>query len=178
MATIVATIRDAGARQPGACSAASTTPTTSASGSSSGRDRRPADRGVHGYDFKECAAGCWDQAPIAQEVPLLTAELGPAARSTSAATLGVLATLLVGVLVWADHPSDPMSLLRDADGRPTAYGRLARTWLTDHDVSRQHRGRDTTPPRHQGKIQNRYEVTTSPQRVLPHYFAKKLLHFS
>jgi hypothetical protein len=90
---------------------------------------------IHSYDFKKCAdEACWDSvlAPIAERVPVLTGELG-----AQDPTDGYVARYLdwadrhdIGSLfwVWADHPTDPMSLVR-SDGRPTAYGAIARRYL-------------------------------------------------
>jgi endoglucanase len=91
----------------------------------------------HSYDQKACATeACWDDvlAPIADTVPLLTSELG-----SQHPEKGYVERYLawadhhdLGALfwVWADHPADPMALVRDSRGRPTAYGLRARSWLT------------------------------------------------
>ncbi|CAI9399496.1 glycoside hydrolase family 5 protein [Nocardioides sp. T2.26MG-1] len=93
----------------------------------------------HSYDFKACGdPDCWDDVlgPIAETVPLLTSELG--ARHPEDGYVGRYLDWAdehgVGALfwVWADHPADPMALVSDESGRPTPYGRQARSWLTDH----------------------------------------------
>ena len=90
----------------------------------------------HAYDFKECAdRGCWDEvlAPLARTVPVLTSELG-ATDPLDGWVEGYLDWADqhdVGALfwVWADHAGDPMSLGRGLSGEPTAWGRLARSWM-------------------------------------------------
>jgi endoglucanase len=91
----------------------------------------------HSYDQKACATeACWDDvlAPIADTVPLLTSELG-AQHPEKGYVERYLAWADdhdLGALfwVWADHPADPMALVRDSQGKPTAYGLRARSWLT------------------------------------------------
>ncbi|GAA4377228.1 glycoside hydrolase family 5 protein [Nocardioides caricicola] len=93
----------------------------------------------HSYDFKECGTEkCWDGVVgrLADSVPVLTSELG-AEDPTGGYVDDYLAWSdehNLGALfwVWADHPADPMALVADDKGRPTAYGRLARDWLTGH----------------------------------------------
>lgn len=90
----------------------------------------------HSYDFKACAdEACWDDVlgPLADHVPVLTSELGaedPAGgyveRYLAWADEHHLGALF---WVWADHPADPMALVSDERGRPTAYGRTVRGWL-------------------------------------------------
>jgi endoglucanase len=93
----------------------------------------------HSYDFKACADDkCWDDVlgPLADTVPVLASELG--ARDPAS---GYVASYLdwaddhdLGALfwVWADHPADPMALVKNARGAPTAYGTAARRWLIGH----------------------------------------------
>lgn len=91
----------------------------------------------HSYDFKECSAReCWDSvlAPLADNVPILTGELG-ATEPLDGYVADYLAWAQehgIGSLfwVWADHPNDPMSLVVDETGVPTEYGALAKTHLT------------------------------------------------
>ena len=93
----------------------------------------------HSYDFKECGTErCWNDVVgrLADSVPVLTSELG-AEDPTDGYVDDYLAWAderNLGALfwVWADHPADPMALVADEKGRPTAYGRLARDWLTGH----------------------------------------------
>ncbi|MGZ4464702.1 MAG: glycoside hydrolase family 5 protein [Nocardioides sp.] len=93
----------------------------------------------HSYDFKACSTEeCWGSVigQLADSVPVLTTELGARhprggyvgryLRWADAHDLGVL------FWVWADHEGDPMSLVRDQTGAPTAYGALARRWLSSH----------------------------------------------
>lgn len=94
---------------------------------------------VHSYDFKACAdATCWNDVlgTLADSVPVVTTELGAQHPED-----GYVESYLdwaddhnIGVLfwVWADHPSDPMALVADERGHPTAYGLVARAWLTGH----------------------------------------------
>lgn len=90
----------------------------------------------HSYDFKECDdEKCWDDvlAPIADRVPVLTGELG-ATEPTDGYVTRYLAWAdrhEIGSLfwVWADHPNDPMALVRNGVGVPTEYGLLARRYL-------------------------------------------------
>ena len=90
----------------------------------------------HSYDFKDCAdEECWDAvlAPIADRVPVLTGELGAEDPLDGYVTryLDWADRHAIGSLfwVWADHPSDPMALVRDGTGAPTKYGVLARRYL-------------------------------------------------
>lgn len=141
MSAVVREIRDAGASQPVLLGGLDY-----ANDLSHWLDFAPDDdqlvAAFHSYDFKECAtAACWDRvlAPIADRVPVLTGELGatdPAADPDD----GYLATYLawaddheIGSLfwVWADHQTDPMSLVRERPGSPTAYGVLARQYLRE-----------------------------------------------
>ncbi|MBB6627267.1 cellulase family glycosylhydrolase [Nocardioides sp. KIGAM211] len=93
----------------------------------------------HSYDFKPCSdRACWDDvlAPLADSVPVLTGELGSEhpkgdyvpsyLRWADAHHVGVL------FWVWAAHPHDPMSLITEESGTPTAYGDVARAWLRGH----------------------------------------------
>jgi hypothetical protein len=93
----------------------------------------------HSYDFKECNdATCWNDVlgEIADSVPVLASELGAQKPDD-----GYVDTYLAwadqhheGALfwVWADHPGDPMALVADDRGTPTAYGLRARKWLSGH----------------------------------------------
>ncbi len=90
----------------------------------------------HSYDFKKCnTERCWDAvlAPIADRVPVLTGELGAEDPLDGYVTryLDWADRHDIGSLfwVWADHPSDPMALVRDGTGDPTEYGVLARRYL-------------------------------------------------
>lgn len=95
---------------------------------------------VHSYDFKACAdEKCWDRvlAPLTDRVPVLTGELGAAdprsddGKSFLTDYLAWADRHQVGTLfwVWADHPTDPMALVKDSSGTPTAYGAMARRYL-------------------------------------------------
>ena len=93
----------------------------------------------HSYDFKECATeDCWDGVvgKLADSVPVLTSELGAEKPRTGYVDryLAWADDRNLGALfwVWADHPGDPMALVSDDRGRPTAYGLDARTWLREH----------------------------------------------
>ncbi len=64
-------------------------------------------------------------------VPVLTSELG-----ADDPTGGYVGDYLawsddhgIGSLFWADHPSDPVALVRNESGSTTAYGALARRYL-------------------------------------------------
>jgi endoglucanase len=93
----------------------------------------------HSYDFKACAdVRCWNDVlgEISDSVPVVAAELGAENPGT-----GYVEDYLdwsdrqhLGALfwVWADHRADPMSLITDERGEPTAYGRTAQAWLTSH----------------------------------------------
>lgn len=136
MGSIVDTIRDTGAGQPVLLGGLDY-----ANDLSHWLEFRPDDdqlvAAFHSYDFKDCAdRECWDDVlgRLAASVPVLTTELG----ATDPAS-GYVEDYLdwadergLGVVfwVWANHPTDPMSLLRDQGGKPTDYGRLARSWLS------------------------------------------------
>ena len=137
MAAVVGAIREAGARQPILLGGLDY-----ANDLSHWLEFAPDDdqlvAAFHSYDFKACGEDCWDDVigPLADSVPVLTSELG--ARRPDQ---GYVERYLdwadehgIGALfwVWADHPADPMALVLDETGRPTAYGRLARDWLTGH----------------------------------------------
>ena len=135
VAAVVAEIRDAGAPQPVLLGGLDY-----ANDLSHWLDFAPNDdqlvASFHSYDFKDCSnATCWNEvlAPIADRVPVLTGELG-----AEDPTDGYVADYLawadeheIGSLfwVWADHPTDPMALVRDQTGDPTKYGALARRYL-------------------------------------------------
>jgi hypothetical protein len=72
-------------------------------------------------------------APLADQVPLLTTELGPGAQLPGSAALHLqwAADHGVGVLArsWVERPGDPQALVEDLSGRPTAWGELVRSWL-------------------------------------------------
>ncbi len=140
MAAVVSAIRQAGAHQPILLSGLDY-----ANDLSRWKIFAPHDSQLvaafHSYDFKACATPkCWDSvlAPLADRVPVVTAELG--ATDPTAKTAYVPRYLDwadehgLGVLfwVWADHATDPMSLLSDAAGTPSAYGEIARTYLLRH----------------------------------------------
>lgn len=135
MQAVVDTIRDAGAEQPVLLSGLDY-----ANDLSHWLEFAPEDdqlvAAFHNYDFQRChAERCWDDeiAPVADSVPVVTTELGATDPTdghveafldwANAHNLGAL------FWVWSDHSSDPMALLRDQGGKPTDYGRLARTWL-------------------------------------------------
>ncbi|NPC98472.1 glycoside hydrolase family 5 protein [Nocardioides sp. zg-DK7169] len=135
MAAVVSTIRDTGARQPVLLGGLDY-----ANDLSRWAEFAPDDdqlvAAFHSYDFKECGdVACWEAvlAPLADRVPVLTAELG--ARDPLD---GYVEDYLdwadghgIGSLfwVWADHPDDPMSLISNLDGAPTAFGDLVRAHL-------------------------------------------------
>jgi endoglucanase len=135
MQAVVDTIRDAGAGQPVLLGGLDY-----ANDLSHWLEFKPDDdqlvAAFHSYDFKRCAdPGCWDEeiGRLADSVPVLTSELG-ATEPTDGYVEEYLAWAdrhRLGALfwVWADHGSDPMSLLREQGGKPTAYGRIARAWL-------------------------------------------------
>ena len=138
MAALVSAIRDAGAEQPILLGGLDY-----ANDLSHWLEFAPDDdqliAAFHSYDFKACDdRDCWAGliAPIADTVPVLTSELG--ARHPEEGYVGRYLDWAdehnLGVLfwVWADHPADPMALVAGERGRPTAYGRAARTWLTGH----------------------------------------------
>ncbi len=96
----------------------------------------------HAYDDADCDAGCWTEviAPLADQVPVVTTELG-----ATDPTDGWVEDYLdfagehgIGSLlwVWVERPGDPMALISDLDGTPTAWGELARTWWTDRPAGR------------------------------------------
>lgn len=136
MEAVVDTIRDAGAEQPVLLSGLDY-----ANDLSHWLEFRPDDdqlvAAFHNYDFQAChTQTCWDSviARVADSVPVVTTELGAADPSQ-----GYVESYLdwadqhnLGALlwVWADHSTDPMSLLRDQGGKPTDYGRVARSWLS------------------------------------------------
>lgn len=135
MAAVVAEIRDAGADQPVLLGGLDY-----ANDLSQWLEFAPDDgqlvAAFHSYDFKACSThDCWDSvlAPLADSVPVLTSELG-----ATDPLAGYVDDYLawadahhIGALfwVWADHPDDPMSLVTDETGVPSAYGELARAWL-------------------------------------------------
>jgi endoglucanase len=144
MQTLVNAVRSTGARQP-----------IIATGIDSGNDLsswlryRPFDAagqlaaGLHAYNFLPCASvTCWNHtiAPVAQQVPVVTTELGevdcrdsfinnfmPWADSAGVSYLG-----------WAWNPAGcrAPSLVSSWDGRPTAYGMGLRTHLSKLEHSR------------------------------------------
>lgn len=136
MESVVETIRDAGAGQPVVLSGLDY-----ANDLSHWLEFAPDDdqlvAAFHNYDFQRChTTRCWDDviARVADSVPVLTTELGAAEP-----TAGHVKSFLdwadghnLGALfwVWTDHAADPMALLREQGGKPTGYGRLARSWLT------------------------------------------------
>lgn len=134
MQAVVDTIRAAGAEQPVLVGGLDY-----ANDLSRWLEYAPADdqlvAAFHAYDFKACDAACWDEVvgPLAEQVPVLTSELG-----ATEPTDGFVRSYLewaeprgIGALlwVWADHVGDPMALVRDLSGEPTAWGRLALSWL-------------------------------------------------
>lgn len=139
MATVVREIRDAGAEQPILLGGLDY-----ANDLSHWLEFAPDDdqlvASFHSYDFKDCAdATCWNAvlAPLSDRVPVITGELG-ARKPTGGYVTRYLAWADahdIGSLfwVWADHPNDPMSLVRTEDGAPTAYGALARKYLRSFD---------------------------------------------
>ena len=69
------------------------------------------------------------------QIPVLTTELG-AEDPTDGWVADYLAFAEehdIGSLlwVWAERPGDPMALVSDLEGTPTAWGELARRWWTD-----------------------------------------------
>jgi hypothetical protein len=93
----------------------------------------------HSYDFKECGTeACWNDTvgELADSVPVLTSELGADDPANGYVTdyLAWADDHNLGALfwVWADHPADPMALVRGDNGRPTPYGQIARAWLQSH----------------------------------------------
>ncbi|MFC7496526.1 MULTISPECIES: glycoside hydrolase family 5 protein [unclassified Nocardioides] len=135
MATVVREIRDAGAGQPVLLGGLDYANDLS-HWSTFAPDDDQLVASFHAYDFKECAdQRCWDAvlAPLAARVPVLTGELG-----SSDPANGFVERFLewadrhgIGSLfwVWADHPTDPMSLVRDDLAGPTSYGVIARRSL-------------------------------------------------
>ncbi|CAB4700871.1 MAG: cellulase family glycosylhydrolase [Actinobacteria bacterium] len=135
MSDVVATIRAAGATQPVLLGGLDY-----ANDLSQWLTHRPDDdqlvASFHSYDFKACGdRRCWDRvlAPLAEQVPVLTGELG-ATDPLDGYVADYLAWAdahAIGSLfwVWATHADDPMSLVQDQAGRPTAYGRAARGYL-------------------------------------------------
>lgn len=136
MSAVVREIRDAGAEQPVLLGGLDY-----ANDLSHWLDFAPDDdqlvAAFHSYDFKECATvACWDGAlaPIADRVPVLTGELGASEPTEGDYVETYLAWAdahQVGSLfwVWADHRTDPMSLVHERPGEPTAYGELAQRYL-------------------------------------------------
>ena len=137
MESLVQTIRDTGAAAAACCWVVWTTPTTSPSGWSSAPTttsswRRSTATTSRVQRPRRAGRPCWAGWPT--RCRSLTTELG-----ATDPTAGYVDTYLdwldergLGVVfwVWANHPTDPMSLLRDQGGKPTDYGRLARSWLT------------------------------------------------
>ena len=86
-------------------------------------------------DGPGCGPTCWRRvlAPLADQVPLLTTELGPGAQLPGSAALHLqwAADHGVGVLArsWVERPGDPQALVEDLSGRPTVWGELVRSWL-------------------------------------------------
>lgn len=136
MAAVVAAIRDSGAPQPILLGGLDYANDLSEWGAYAPDDDQLV-AAFHGYDFKTCSTReCWDSvlAPLAERVPVLTAELGATDPLD-----GYVADYLdwadghgIGALfwVWAAHADDPMSLLVEQGGTPTEYGARARTWLS------------------------------------------------
>lgn len=90
----------------------------------------------HSYDDRACATrACWDSvlAPLSGSVPVVTTELG-AARPLGGYVEGYLGwanTHGVGSLFWVwDDGSDALSLRASAEAGPTAYGEIARAYLS------------------------------------------------
>lgn len=89
----------------------------------------------HAYDFKACGPTCWDEVigPLADRVPVLTSELGAddPLDGWVADYLDWAEARDIGALlwVWAEFPGDPMALVEDLSGTPTAWGELAMAWL-------------------------------------------------
>ncbi|MFA6575633.1 MAG: hypothetical protein WCS84_09440, partial [Nocardioides sp.] len=116
----------------------------------------------HSYDDRACATrACWDAvvAPLAGSVPVVTTELG-ARRPLD----GYVATYLdwadsqgLGSLfwVWGDG-TDVLSLRASAQAAPTAYGELARAYLS-RLAGLAGSGPETTPGTHgaQGSTRSR-----------------------
>ncbi|KQW42534.1 hypothetical protein ASC77_22930 [Nocardioides sp. Root1257] len=138
MASVVREIRDAGAHQPVLLGGLDY-----ANDLSGWLDHAPDDdqlvASFHSYDFKKCASEkCWDSvlAPIADQVPVLTGELGADDPLDGYVTryLAWADKHGIGSLfwVWADHPTDPMALVKDVTGTPSDYGVLARRYLRSH----------------------------------------------
>lgn len=137
MAAVVAAIREAGAEQPVLLGGLDY-----ANDLSQWLEFAPDDdqlvAAFHSYDFKSCSTHeCWDSVigPLADSVPVLTSELGATdpLRGYVSDYLDWADDHGIGALlwVWADNPSDPMALVTDVTGEPTAYGDLARAWLAE-----------------------------------------------
>lgn len=142
MAAVVAAIRDAGAVQPVLLSGLDY-----ANDLSHWLEFAPDDdqlvAAFHSYDFKACnSTQCWNDVlrPLSDNVPVVATELGASQPDN-----GYIDRYLdwadshhLGALfwVWADHPGDPMALVSDVRGRPTAYGIEARNWLTGRQQQR------------------------------------------
>jgi len=138
MATVLGAIRGAGAEQPVLLGGLDY-----ANDLSHWLEFAPADdqliAAFHSYDFKGCAdKDCWNDVigTLADSVPVITSELG--AEHPDDGYVGRYLDWAddhgLGALfwVWADHPADPMALVTDERGHPTAYGLAAREWLTKH----------------------------------------------
>lgn len=146
MADVVAAIRQAGADQPVLLPGPDRARDLSA-----WREWAPADdqlvaavhvgpttTGTPGDDPEPgCGPSCWRQvlAPLADQVPLVTTELGPVQPQPgpTAPHLQWAAEHGVGVLArtWIERPGDPGALVEDLSGRPTAWGELVRSWLRE-----------------------------------------------
>ena len=96
----------------------------------------------HAYDDADCDADCWEEviAPLADQVPVVTTELGATdpADGWVEDYLDFAGEHGIGSLlwVWVERPGDPMALISDLDGTPTAWGELARAWWTDRPAGR------------------------------------------
>lgn len=126
MAAVVRAIRGEGAKQPILLAGLDY-----ANDLSQWLEHRPDDdqlvASFHNYNFQRCNdAACWEAeiAPIAEQVPVLTGEVGQ-----DEADLPHLAEYMawadarqIGYLawVWWDHADDPMSLITGAAGMPTS----------------------------------------------------------
>lgn len=134
MGDVVETIRAAGAEQPILLSGLDHANDLSRWGEFAPEDDQLV-AAFHAYDVRGCRERCWDEVigPLADRVPVLTSELGAADPLD-----GWVADYLrwaddhgIGSLlwVWAEHPGDPMALVSDLTGEPTAWGELARAWF-------------------------------------------------
>jgi len=139
MAAVVEEIRDAGARQPILLGGLDY-----ANDLSHWLDFAPDDdqlvAAFHNYDFKPCSdRDCWDRvlAPLTDRVPVLTSEIaatdptGRDGRDYVGDYLEWADAHGVGSIfwVWADHDTDPMSLIRGESGAPTKWGVQVRRYL-------------------------------------------------